>query len=325
VRAFVTGATGFVGGSLARRLRMRGDDVVALVRDPGGARALEELGCEVVAGDLSSVDMLRAAMEGCDAVFHVAAMYRIGVPVSERDRMYEANVQGTSNALGAARLAAVRRILYVSTNSVLGDTGGTIVDETHERRLGRSLSWYDQTKLLAHELVRDLIAEGAPIVVVQPGGVYGPGDHTLMGPMLERALRGKPILLALGSVGLNFVYVDDLAGGILLAHDCGQIGETYILGGEIATLRGAIDKAFEVGGHRPRVLSVPTFLLRLAVPLGLLIRLNIRELISASDGVTYWGRDDKARRELGYAPRDLEAGLRDMLGALRSGRLSQRD
>lgn len=311
MKAFVTGATGFVGGRLAARLRERGDEVVALVRDPAKAGPLRGLGCTIVEGDLSSRDALASAMEGGDAVFHVAAIYRNGVRKSDRDLLVAANVTGTENVLDAAVDASAARIVYVSSNVAFGDTRGNVVDETYEAPDGEYVSLYHQTKALAHRAARERIARGAPIVVVQPGGIYGPGDHTAISGMLERGVRGKRVVLPFGSVGLNWVLVDDVVEGILLAHDRGEIGESYVLGGELGTLRDAVEKAFDAGGHKARIVPVPTWVVRLATPLGPLLGLSVADLVSASDGVTYWGRDDKARRELGYAPRDLESGLRE--------------
>jgi nucleoside-diphosphate-sugar epimerase len=314
VRAFVTGATGFVGGRLTVRLRERADEVVALVRDPAKAGPLRDRGCSVAEGDLSSRAALAPAMEGCDAVFHAAAIYRNGVRRSKRDELYAANVSGTENVLDAAVDAGVARVVYVSSNVAFGDTHGEIVDETYEPPEGRYVSLYHETKSLAHRAALERIARGAPVVIVQPGGIYGPGDHTQIGGFLERGVRGKRVVLPFGSVGLNWVFVDDVVDGILLAHDRGNVGESYVLGGEIATLRGAVEQAFAAGGRSPRIVPVPTWAVRLATPLGPLLGLSVSDLVSASDGVTYWGRDDKARRELGYAPRDLAAGLREAFG-----------
>jgi nucleoside-diphosphate-sugar epimerase len=312
VKAFVTGGTGFLGGRLVTTLRERRDEVVALVRSPAKAERLGGLGCELVTGELSSRAALARAMAGCDAVFHVAAVYRIGIPESEREAMFDANVTGTVNVLDAGADAGVNRIVYVSTNSVLGNTRGAVVDETYQRDRDQGfLSAYDESKLIAHDAALKRIAQGAPIVIVQPGGIYGPGDHTAMGAMLAGAFRGKPTLLPFGGVGLNWVHVDDVVAGILLAHDRGAIGQTYILGGEIATLRRAVEEAYAAGGHRARILPVPSVVLRALAPLGPLLGRNVREYLSASDGVTYWGKDEKARRELGHAPRELAAGLRD--------------
>jgi dihydroflavonol-4-reductase len=314
MRAFVTGGTGFLGGQLVEKLRERGDEVVALVRSPAKAARLRELECELVEGDLSAHAPLAREMSGCDAVFHAAAVYKIGILRREAAAMREANVGGTATVLNAAAAAGVPRLVYVSTNNVFGNTHGRVVDETYERPPGAWLSAYDESKYLAHQLVKERSAEGAPVVIVQPGGIYGPGDHTEMGAMLARAARGQTLVLPFGGVGLNFVYVEDAAEGVLLAHDRGRLGESYVLGGEIATLRQAVEMAFRVAGRRPRILPVPTALIRLAAPLGPLLRLNVREFVSASAGVTYWGKDDKARQELGYAPYDLEAGLRAAFG-----------
>ncbi|MGH3037232.1 MAG: NAD-dependent epimerase/dehydratase family protein [Gaiellaceae bacterium] len=310
MRAFVTGATGFVGGRLAERLRERGDEVVALVRSPERAERLRGLGCELAEGDLSSRPGLAAAAAGCDAVFHVAAIYRNGVPASRRAELFEVNVRGTENVLDAAVDARAARIVHVSSNVVVGDTRGRVVDETYEPPPGEYVSVYHETKALAHLAAQERIARGAPVVVVQPGGIYGPGDHTDIGPLLERAARGKLVVLPFGSVGLNWTYVEDAVEGILLAHDRGRVGETYIIGGEIATLREAVERAFAVAGRRPRVVPVPTWVVRLATPFGPLLGLGVSDYVSASDGVTYWGSDAKARRELGYAPRALDEGLR---------------
>ncbi|MGH2996737.1 MAG: NAD-dependent epimerase/dehydratase family protein [Gaiellaceae bacterium] len=310
MRAFVTGGTGFLGGRLVAQLRARGDQVAALVRSPARAARLRELGCELVEGDLSSQEPLTRAMSACDAVFHAAAVYRIGILPREAETMRAANVEGTAAVLDAAAAAEVPRVVYVSTNNVFGNTRGQLVDETYERPPGEWLSAYDESKYLAHQLARERSAQGAPIVIVQPGGIYGPGDHTQMGALLARAAQGKRVFLPLGDVGLNFVYVEDAAAGVLLAHDRGRLGESYVLGGEIATLRQAIETAFAAAGSRPRIVPVPTALLRLVAPLGPLLRTNVREVMRASAGVTYWGKDDRARRELGYAPRDLASGLR---------------
>jgi nucleoside-diphosphate-sugar epimerase len=300
MRAFVTGATGFLGGRLTGKLRARGDDVVALVR-----RDDVELDAELVHGDLSDRDALRRAIEGCDAVFHAAAMYKVGIPRSERAAMVEANVRGTENVLDAA--AGVTRVVYVSTVNVFGNTHGTIVDETYERVPGDWVSAYDRTKYEAHQLAR----ARPNVVIAQPGAIYGPGDHSELGSQLEQARRGRLLFKALADVGVNAVHVDDAADGLLLVHDRGRLGESYVLGGEITRLGEMIDMA----SPKPVRLTVPTPLLKAAIPLGPLIGKvmgtgpNLRELISASAGVTYWAADAKARRELGYAPRGLADGL----------------
>src|SRR5262249_56869847 len=139
-----------------------------------------------VEGDVSGRGELRMAMTGSDVVFHVAARYEVGIPTSERDAMYETNVHGTANVLDAAWDAQVPRIIYVSTVNVFGNTHGEIVDETYVRPAGDYVSAYDWTKHVAHEIARERIELGAPVIIVQPGAIYGPGDHSELGGQLEQ-------------------------------------------------------------------------------------------------------------------------------------------
>jgi nucleoside-diphosphate-sugar epimerase len=319
VKAFVTGGTGFIGERLVRRLRERGDDVVALVRSREKGKKLEEMGATLVEGDLSSSDAIREGLEGCDSAFHVAAVYKVGIPEKEHEAMYDANVRGTERVLDAAFQAGVGRIVYVSTINVFGNTGGEVVEEGYERPPNSYLSYYDETKYLSHQVAKERIGKGAPVVIVQPGGVYGPGDHSEVGNVIDQTRTGKLKALPFGGLGLNLVYVDDVAEGILLAHDKGAIGESYVLGGEIATMRDLVQKTAELAGRKPPKRELPSGVIKLAAPAGPVVGKlmgfppNFRELITASDGVTYWAKDDKARRELGYSPRDLETGLRQTL------------
>jgi dihydroflavonol-4-reductase len=319
MRAFVTGATGFIGGRLVRRLRERGDEVVALVRSPGKASELAALGCELMEGDLSSTDAIRRGLQGCDAAFHVAAVYKVGIPASEREAMYEANVRGTERVLDAAIEAKVKRTVYVSTVGTFGNTHGKVVDETYSRDGEDFLSCYEETKYRSHEVALDRIAKGAPIVIVQPGGVYGPGDHSELGNMIDQARTGKLKLMMFPKTGFNLVHVDDVAAGIVLAHDKGEVGESYVLGGQIATMRDLVETVSELSGRKPPSRELPVPVMKMAIPIGPLVGKmlgfppNLRELVRTSDGVTYWASDSKARRDLGYAPRDMETGLRQTL------------
>ena len=321
MRAFVTGGTGFIGGRLVGRLRDRGDDVVALVRSPEKASELRELGVELVEGDLSSDEAIREGVRGCDAVFHAAAVYKVGIPVSERDAMWEANVRGTERVLDAATGAGVPRIVYVSTVAVFGNTDGKVVDENYYRNGDEFLSCYDETKFRSHQVALDRISKGAPVVIVQPGGVYGPGDHSELGNIIDQTRTGKLKMLMFPETGFNLVHVDDVADGILRAHDQGEVGQSYVLGGELARMRDLIEKVAELSGRKPPKRELPVAAMKMAIPIGPLVGKamgfppNLRELIRTSDGVTFWATDDKARRELGYAPRDMDTGLRQTLAA----------
>jgi nucleoside-diphosphate-sugar epimerase len=321
VKVFVTGGTGFIGSRLVAKLRERGDDVVALVRSPDKAADLKRAGVELIEGDLTTVDAIRRGVEGCDACFHGAAIYKVGIPKSQHDEMYETNVRGTERVLDAAAQAGVPKTVYLSTINVFGNTKGEVVDESYKRPGDDYVSYYDRTKYEAHQVALDRIAKGAPIVIVQPGGVYGPGDHSEIGNMIDQYRSGRLPLIPFPETGFNMVHVDDVAEGCILALENGKTGESYVLGGEITNFRGLLEKVAQIEGKKPPKRALPAGVMKAIAPFGPIVGKpfglppNVRELISASDGVTYWAKDDKARTHLGYAPRDLETGLRQTLAA----------
>ena len=294
----------------------------AYVRSAEKGRALEEIGCELVIGDLSDSGAIAAGLEGCEAAIHGAAVYEVGIPQSEHRAMYEANVLGTEHVLRAVLDAGTPKVVYVSTVGAFGNTHGEVVDESYEHPGKEFTSYYEQTKYEAHQIAKRLIAEeGLPCVIVQPGGVYGPDDHSAIGSQINQFLDGKMPLMAFPDLGMNMVHVDDVAAGILLALDKGKPGEAYVLGGEITTMREMIATVGRVADRKPPTRSFPTPLLKALTPVGPLVgkvmnqRPNLRELISSADGVTFWAKHDKAIAELGYSPRGLEEGMRETLAA----------
>lgn len=320
MKVFVTGGTGFIGGHVVRRLRERGDDVVCLVRSPEKATDLSALGCETVAGDLSDDAAIRAGMSGCDAVIHGAAVYEVGIPKREHDAMYQANVVGTENVLRAALEEKIPRVVYISTVGAFGNTHGEVVDESYEHPGGDHTSYYEETKVEAHRIAKRLIAdEGLPCVIVQPGGVYGPDDHSALGTQMNQFLAGRMPMIAFPDLGMNMVHVDDVADGVLLALDKGKAGESYVLGGQITTMRELIETLAKVSGKKAPKRALPTPLMKAMTPIGPVVGKvmgqppNLSELISSADGVTFWAKHDKAMSELGFQPRGLEQGLRDTL------------
>ncbi|HWG93274.1 MAG TPA: NAD-dependent epimerase/dehydratase family protein [Mycobacteriales bacterium] len=321
---FLTGGTGFIGGEVARRLRARGDGVRALVRDRSRAQALEDLGCELVVGDLSDESALQAACSGADAVVHGAAVYEVGVPEDRRPVLVDANVGGTERVLGAALAAGVRKAVYVSTVAVFGNTRGAVADETWTRRDDVPVtSVYEQTKAHAHRRAHEIAARGLPLVIVQPGVVYGPGDPSTFGELLKQFLTGRLPALPFPDFGMTPVHRDDVAAGVLLALDSGVPGESYVLAGEPTTNRELLTVLAGVAGRRPPSRTVPTVLLKALAPAGRVVGPllgfppNLRELISSSDGVTFWASSAKAQRELGWSYRPLEDGLREVVADVR--------
>jgi nucleoside-diphosphate-sugar epimerase len=325
VKVFVTGGTGFIGGEVVRQLRARGDEVACLVRTPDKAEKLTGLGCELVAGDLGDERAIREGMQGCDAAIHAAAVYEVGIPASGRPAMREANLAGTERVLGAALEQRIPKVVYVSTVGIFGNTHGRIVDESYEHPGKDFTSCYEQTKWEAHQAAKRLIAEGLPCTIVQPGGVYGPGDTSSIAQLLNQFLSGKMPLMPFPELGICLSHVEDIAGGIILGLDRGEPGETYVISGPATTVREAIGIVAEATGRKAPKHAIPAPLLKALIPVGPLVgRMmgqppNLRELISSADGVTFWAGYEKANRELGYQPRSLEQGLHDMLEA--EGRL----
>jgi len=320
VKVFVTGGTGFIGGEVVRQLRERGDEVACLVRSPEKAEALAERGCSLVSGDLGDSEAIRRGMDGCDAVIHAAAMYEVGIPASKRPAMYEANVRGTENVLRAALDAKVPKVVYVSTVGAFGNTHRRVVDESYEHPGKEFTSYYEETKLEAHRIAKRIIAEdGLPCVIVQPGGVYGPGDTSAIADLLDQFLSGRMPLLPFPELGICLSHVEDIAGGIVAALDKGKAGETYVLSGPVTTVRDAIEVVAGVSGRKAPKHAMPIPVMKALTPIGPLVGKvmgqppNLRELISSADGVTFWASHEKASRELGYAPRGMEEGLRQTL------------
>ncbi len=318
----MTGGTGFIGGEVVRQLRRRDDDVVCLVRNPAKGKAVAGLGCELVAGDLGDSKAIREGMDGCDAVIHAAAIYEVGIPAAQRPAMREANVGGTERVLRAALEAGIPKVVYVSTVGAFGNTDGKVVDESYKHSGGEFTSYYEETKWEAHQIAERMIREeGLPCVIVQPGGVYGPGDTSSVAELLNQFLSGKMPLLPFPELGICLSHVEDVAGGIILALDKGKAGEAYVLSGPVTTVREAIGTVAAITGRKAPKHAIPTPVMKALTPIGPLVGKmmgqppNLRELISSADGVTFWASHEKASRELGYAPRGLEQGLRETLEA----------
>lgn len=321
MRIVITGATGFIGGHIARRLLARGDELVAIVRDPNRASDLAHLGAELVEGNLIDKASMRPAFAGANALFHVAAWYEFGVDATSR--MERINVEGTRNVLELMRENGLEKGVYTSTVTVFSDTDGRLVDETyrHDPTYG-FLSSYDRTKWKAHyDVALPLIEQGLPLVIVQPGVVYGPGDTSQMGDTLRQYLRGDLPLVVRGTA-YCWGHVEDIANAHLSALEDGTIGETYIIAGPPHTLEEALELAEQwTGIPAPRLRPSPRLVRALAAtlrPVHALVGLQglfHPEMLRVVAGVTYYGDDSKARAELGFAPRTLEEGLPPTLAA----------
>jgi nucleoside-diphosphate-sugar epimerase/N-acetylglutamate synthase-like GNAT family acetyltransferase len=319
MKYFVTGATGFIGGRLVRQLRAAGHEVRALVRTPSKAKDLAGLGVSLHSGDITDQDSMRAAMRGSDGVFHLAAWYRIGAAPGERRLAERINVQGTLNVLELMRELAIPKGVYTSTLAVFGDTEGWVGDESY-RHSGPWLSEYDRTKWRAHyEIAVPMMQAGLPLVIVQPGVVYGPGDPSVIGHLLRQYLR-RTLPIRPHGAAFCWGHVDDTAHGHLLAMDKGRAGESYIIAGPPHTLEEALEVAEEITGIRAPWLRPPALLLRaMAVAASVVERVvplpqtYSGETLRIAAGATYLASSEKAQQELGFRARTLEEGLRETL------------
>ena len=318
--ALVTGATGFVGSAVARVLLARGVKLKLLTRPNSDRRNLAGLDApgqiEIVEGDLTDAASLAHAVAGCEALFHVAADYRLWAP--DPRELYRANVDGTRALLGAAKDAGVARIVYTSSVAVLGiPKDGTPGDENTPVTVADMIGHYKRSKFLAEEVARDFAVQGAPVVIVNPSTPIGPRDvkPTPTGRVVRDAAAGR--MPAYVDTGLNVAHVDDVAAGHLLAYFKGRIGERYVLGGTDMSLREILATIADIVGRRPPKVRLPhAAVMPVAYVAEALARVTGRppvatvEEIRMSKKMMFFSCA-KARRELGYAPRPARAALED--------------
>jgi nucleoside-diphosphate-sugar epimerase len=315
---FLTGATGFIGGRLARQLREQGHTVVASVRSPDKAKALAEIGVTLSKGDVTDKGSMREAMRGVDGVFHVAGWYKVGVTPAQAAEGVKINIDGTRNVLELMRELNIPKGVYTSTVAVNSNTHGKLVDETY-RFTGTHLSEYDRTKAEAHHVADRFIAEGLPLVIVQPSLVYGPGDTSAAHDTFVQYLtRTLPLLVR--ETAYSWAHVDDVAAAHIGAMHKGKPGENYLICGPTHTLVDAMAIAQKITGVKPPgMVASPGMIRTMSGMMGVIEKIikvpaqYSAEFLRISAGVTYIGDNAKARRELGYAPRPLEEGLRETL------------
>jgi dihydroflavonol-4-reductase len=324
--ALVSGASGFVGSAVVRRLVRAGYTVRVLVRPTSDRRNLKQLPVEQVIGDLTDSASLYQALIGCTSLFHVAADYRLWAP--DPASIYASNLIGTRNIMQAALEADVKRIVYTSSVATLGrNADGQPADELTPALLDDMVGHYKRSKFLAEREVREMVEKhGLPAVIVNPSTPVGPGDikPTPTGRMVADAAKGR--MPAYVDTGLNIVHVDDVAAGHLLAFQRGQIGERYILGGENLSLKQILVMiAGFTGRHPPRVRLPHDLVLPLAyIAEGWARMAGYQTLTLTVDGLQMskkrmYFSSDKARRELGYAPRPAADALRDAVNWFLNG------
>ncbi len=313
MKVFVTGATGFVGYALVRRLLSDGADVKVLVRPTSDATRLMGLNIDVVEGDIRDRSVLQAAVKGCDHVYHVAALYALS---GRKEEFFDINVNGTLNVLHAAADAGVERVVYTSTVAAVGAAGaGGLADEETEWNLGDIRLGYVQSKREAEIKALEFAEGRIDLVVVNPSGPIGPYDAkpTPTGRLLLRCLRGS--LVWVPNAPMNFVDVESVVQGHLLAMEKGQPGRRYILAGTNTTAKLFLDMASKRTGLR-KVWPLPWAVAYLAGFFGQYIVQGLfrRPCDTTLSSISLLRRRfhysaDRAKNELGWEPGDIEEGM----------------
>ncbi|MDB5460927.1 MAG: NAD-dependent dehydratase [Caulobacteraceae bacterium] len=319
----MTGASGFVGSAVARRLLARGYRVAALVRPTSPRTNLDGLDLEIAWGDMTDRASVAAAAKGARYLFHVAADYRLWA--RDPEDIVRANRQGTEAVMRAALAAGVERVVYTSSVATLGAPPGqdrlAPADESAPLTEQTAIGAYKRSKVIAERLVERMVAdEGLPAVIVNPSTPIGPRDvkPTPTGRIIVEAATGK--VPAFVDTGLNLAHVDDVAEGHLLALDKGRIGERYILGGQDVTLRQMLADIAALAGRKAPTINLPRGpLYPLASLFEAVAQITGKEPMLTRDALTMSKRmmfftSGKAERELGYRARPYREALADAMG-----------
>jgi dihydroflavonol-4-reductase len=325
-RVFITGASGFIGSAVARKLVEAGFDVHALVRPHSPRTNLDGIKVEFVVGDVLDEGVVASAAKGARYVFHVAADYRLWAPAP--DEIMRTNLEGTRVVMETARAVGAERIVHTSSVATLKlREDGSPADETVPLCEDEAIGAYKRSKIAAERLVERMIGNGLPAVIVNPSTPIGPRDRrpTPTGRIIVEAASGR--MPAFVDTGLNLVHVDDVADGHLAALTRGQIGERYILGGENMTLAALLGRIAHLTGRSPPRLCLPRALIYpIAFAAEAIARVTKREPFATLDGLRMskhrmYFTSAKAERLLGYKARPVEEGLRDAIGWFRQAGL----
>jgi len=306
LKAFITGATGFLGSHVARILSDQGADLRLLVRSTSNLKNLEGLKAETASGDLRDAASLEKAISGCDTVFHVAADYRLWV--RDPNEMYRSNVEGTRSILEAARKNGVRRVVYTSSVATIGfRLDGQPADEDSPVSLADMIGHYKRSKFMAEQIAMETGRSGMEVVTVNPTTPIGEQDvkPTPTGRIVVDFLKRK--FPAYVETGLNLVDVRECARGHVLAFEKGRTGERYVLGGQDLTLKQILDKLGEITGLPSPTIKLP-YLFAFAAGVvdeavtGMILRREPRATVDTvrMGKKKMFASSGKAERELGW-------------------------
>jgi dihydroflavonol-4-reductase len=323
LKAFVTGATGFLGSHVARVLAEQGAELRLLVRPTSDLRNIDGLQADRVEGDLRDASSIEKALAGCDVVFHVAADYRLWVRGRDSNEMYRSNVEGTRSLLEGARKQGVRRVVYTSSVATMGFTSGisskngNVADEQSPVVIADMIGHYKRSKFMAEQVAVDAAKSGVDVVIVNPTTPIGERDikPTPTGRIVVDFLKRK--FPAYVETGLNLVDATECARGHVQALEKGRSGERYILGGENLTLKQILDRLAAITNLPAPTVKLPYVFAFAAGVVDEMVtgRLLGREPRATIDAVRMGRKmmfvsSAKAERELGWRTVPVDGALR---------------
>ncbi len=323
-KIFLSGATGFIGSKLAMRLAEENNIVHALYRSEWKTKDIEHKNIKLFKGDITDIDSLRKAMEGCVEAYHVAAYANVWTP--DPSRIYHLNIEGAMNVIRAAVYAGIKKIVATSTAGVFGASDNEEIDE-------RSVPddyfiHYEHSKAILESVLKTLSEAGINIVIVNPARVYGPGvlsESNGVTRLIKRYIEGKwRFFPGNGKSTGNYVYIDDVIEGHILAMEKGRKGENYILGGENADFINFFKQLKDLSGKNYRLFKLPISLM-IAVSYLMLIYAKIsgKPPMIIPDLVRKYNKNfrlssEKAKTELDYSPLSLTEGIKKTIEWLKT-------
>jgi len=311
---FVTGATGYIGSAVVRQLLDKGKTVRCLVRETSSLKNLAVLDVEPVYGDIRDMDSLSRALDGCDNVYHLAAIYANWLP--DAGLMYQVNEEGTRNVLAACKTAGVKKIVYCSSVAALGAHGKNPADESAAFNLNSTKDHYYISKYRAEQVALEYVRRGLPVVIVNPANPIGPGDiaPTPTGALIISIIKGK--LPGYVDGGINLIDLTDCTRAIVAAMEKGKVGEKYVLGNRNVRIKEYFDIIVTVAGRgKSPFIKLPRWA---AVFSGygyqLLARVTGKPPVTSASWVRVgshysWWDCSKAREQLNLGQRPLEESI----------------
>ncbi len=318
-KIFITGGTGFIGRKLTLKLANEGNDVVALIRSKSKAASLQHEHISFVEGDLFSIEALEKGMNGCNEVYHLAAFASVW---AKGDTFEQVNINGTLNILKAAKKAGVQKIVVTSTAGVIGPAIDGPVNEATPRQVD-FFTDYESTKYESELKIKEYVLAGQHVVIVNPTRVYGPGPLNVSNSvtkLVKQYIEGKwKFIPGDGHSTGNYVFVDDVINGHVLAMANGRAGERYLLGGEDATYFELFDTIAVIGGKKYKLYKMPLGVMLAFARIQLFLADNFGRTPMITPG---WVKkynykwkvsSAKATSELGYVPTSLNDGIQQTI------------